>query len=215
MDEARKQYLLSLDEAEFEAEIGFTEAAWLDIKSDLLKREQKMKAQVGQHALPFFAHRLKRGVVGPRVSLQDYLGKPAGLILGSYTCPIFRRHNPRINQIYHELKDKVNFLCVYVYEMHPVDGWMLPVNVKDNVIFEQPGQLQDRAKIAQCWKEAQGVEMDVLLDDMDNSIDKIYAGSPERLYTIDHQGLIRHRSSVGPFEDEEVEVWFESLKKLC
>ena len=170
---------------------------------------------MGQHALPFFAHRLKRGVVGPRVSLQDYLGKPAGLILGSYTCPIFRRHNPRINQIYHELKDKVNFLCVYVYEMHPVDGWMLPVNVKDNVIFEQPGQLQDRAKIAQCWKEAQGVEMDVLLDDMDNSIDKIYAGSPERLYTIDHQGLIRHRSSVGPFEDEEVEVWFESLKKLC
>lgn len=214
MEDARKRYLLSLSEDEFEAEIGFTETQWLTIKAGLAEREHQAKAKVGVAAPRFFAHRLTQGAIGPRVSIQDYFNKPLGLILGSYTCPIFRHHNPRINEIHQALKGRLNFICVYVYEMHPLDGWMLPVNIKDEVIFAQPQSMQQRALIAQRWKEEQNVEMDVLLDDMDNSIDELYAGSPERLYAIDDQGVIRHRSPVGPFDDEDVEAWYESLKQL-
>jgi hypothetical protein len=45
-------------------------------------------------------------------------------------------------------------------------------------------------------------------------VDGLYAGSPERLYVIDSLGIIRYRSSQGPFDDHEVEQWEACLKYL-
>jgi len=49
---------------------------------------------------------------------------------------------------------------------------------------------------------------------MDNQLMTRYAGSPERLYAIAADGTITHRSSIGPFDMEDVEDWFQALSAL-
>ncbi len=50
------------------------------------------------------------------------------------------------------------------------------------------------------------------MDTMDNVLLTLYAGTPERLYAIATDATITYRSSVGPFDMEDVEAWFEALK---
>ncbi|WP_439182275.1 deiodinase-like protein [Carboxylicivirga taeanensis] len=216
LTEQLRQELLTKDLAAFEAAIDFTEQKWHQIKNDLNKREKSMKAQLNNQAPDFLVTPINEAgeCYGSAVSLDNYKGKPLALVLGSYTCPIFRRHNSRINTIYENYKDKAAFLHIYVYEMHPVNSWFIPVNLKDNVVYDQPATLADRAAIARDWIKAQKIKMPVALDDMHNSVDKLYAGSPERLYVIDGEGSIRFRSSQGPFDDQEVEQWEAAIKNL-
>jgi hypothetical protein len=47
---------------------------------------------------------------------------------------------------------------------------------------------------------------------MDNTIDQLYSGSPERLYLIDAEGAVRHRSVPGPFKLDVIENWYQALK---
>jgi hypothetical protein len=54
--------------------------------------------------------------------------------------------------------------------------------------------------------------MPMALDDMADSINKAYSGSPERLYLIDESGIVRHRSGIGPFAMQVIEDWYETLK---
>ena len=136
------------------------------------------------------------------------------LVLGSYTCPVFRKHNAAIQRIYQKYKDEdISFLHIYVYEMHPVNVWFIKDNLQDQVVYEQPLTLSERATIASDWINSHNVEMPVALDDMDNSVDKLYAGSPERLYLIDSNGVIKFRSAEGPFEDAEVEKWEAAIEE--
>lgn len=214
-EELRKE-LLSKDMAAFEEAIGFTEEEWHQIKKGLNAREVGMKASLNMEA-PEFSVKLVNSegeLTGSTISLADYKGRPLALVLGSYTCPIFRRHNSRINSIYEACKDKAAFLHIYVYEMHPVNSWFIPVNLKDNVVYDQPTTLSARAAVAKDWIKAQNIRMPVALDDMQNTVDGLYAGSPERLYVIDSESIIRYRSSQGPFDDHEVEQWEACLKNL-
>lgn len=43
------------------------------------------------------------------------------------------------------------------------------------------------------------IELPALLDDRHNSVERAYTGWPDRLYLIDRQGLVRHKSKPGPF----------------
>jgi hypothetical protein len=47
---------------------------------------------------------------------------------------------------------------------------------------------------------------------MDDSINKSYSASPERLYLIDEDGVIRHKSVTGPFQMQAIEDWYAALK---
>ncbi len=215
MNEAERLKLLSMDEASFEQAIGFTQEDWLNIKAGLRAREEQAPAIPGSLAPEFSAIRLneKGELTQEHLSLKQLKGKVIGLVLGSYSCPVFRSHIPRINNIYAELKDVVNFAQIYTYEMHPVDGWLVQVNLKDEVIVKQPTSLEERAAVAKSWMMSQSIEMPVALDHMDNVIDALYSGAPERLYVIDESGIIRFRTSPGPFDHSEVEGWGRALQK--
>jgi hypothetical protein len=51
----------------------------------------------------------------------------------------------------------------------------------------------------------------LLVDDMSNQADSIYAGWPERLYIIGADRRIAYKGKTGPFgyHPEEVEAWLE------
>ncbi|MDE1465665.1 deiodinase-like protein [Spartinivicinus poritis] len=215
MDKKLKEKLLSMSEEHFEKYIGFTEEKWRFIKAQLSNRELAAPAIVNSSAPLFCVKSLvsNTGKAGGEITIDQYLGRTLALIFGSYTCPIFRSHTKRINEVYRELRKEIAFLCIYVYEMHPLDGWMIPVNLKDDVIFNQPTTLAQRAAIANIWRTKQSISMDIALDDMNNTTDSLYAGSPERLYVINGNGIITYRSPEGPFDDSFVEEWYRYIKQ--
>jgi hypothetical protein len=151
---------------------------------------------------------------GNFVTLTDYRGKELALMFGSLTCPIYRGQTDRFNEIFDELQDRLAFLLIYTREAHPEDGWQLGINHSQDVVYDQPTTVEGRAAIAHDCVQQCGLQMTVALDDIDDSIDKKYAGWPERLYIIDANGTVRHRSVPGPFQMDAIEAWYSALKDL-
>jgi hypothetical protein len=151
------------------------------------------------------------GLTGERVSLADYSGRPLALLFGNYTCPIYRGQTERFNEIYNELHDRLDFLLVYNSEAHPEDGWQVKINHTHNIVYDQPTRIEDRAAIAAVCIAARATTMPVVIDDMDNTVNKLYSGSPERLYLIDADGVVQHRSPPGPFQMSAIDAWHDAL----
>jgi hypothetical protein len=148
-----------------------------------------------------------------RVGLADYRGRDLALIFGNLTCPIYRGQIRRFNEIYAKLKDRYAFLLIYIREAHPEDGWQVEINRTQTVIYDQPVSTEERAAIAQTCVRQHLIDMPVAVDDMDDTINNLYAGSPERLYLIDADGIVRHRSVAGPFKLGVIETWYQVLKE--
>ena len=119
----------------------------------------------------------------------------------------------RLNEIYQSLKDEINFYCVYIREAHPEDGWQLPHNLKDEVVFYQPKNLEERADVAQACVLGLDLKMPTLLDDMDDTTDVAYAALPERLYVIDTDGTVTYQCGPGRF-GFDVDAWLAALKAI-
>lgn len=152
---------------------------------------------------------------GQTVKLSTLFDKPIGLLFGSYTCPIFRDQLKRYEDIHQALKDEINFLCIYILEAHPEDGWRVPHNWEKDICIPTPQDLEGRAKIASLCQAKEGLTIPMALDTMSNDILNLYAGTPERLYAIGADGVITHKSSVGPFDMEDVEAWHTALNTLA
>lgn len=149
-----------------------------------------------------------------RLKFSDLLSKPVGLVFGSYTCPIFRGQLARYEEIHQALKDQINFICVYILEAHPEDGWRVPHNWDKNIYIPTPKDMDERAAVAQLCVAEEGLTMPMVLDTMEDDLLKLYAGSPERLYAIGADSIITYKSSIGPFDDEDVNAWHDALKAL-
>lgn len=170
----------------------------------------------GETAPDFVAEKLSSDgrASGQFVSLADYRGKALALMFGSLTCPIYRGQTDRFNEIFDELQDRLAFLLIYTREAHPEDGWQLGINREQDVVYNQPTTIEGRAAIARDCVQQRGLKMTVALDDIEDSIDKKYAGWPERLYLIDGTGTVRHRSGPGPFQMDAIDDWYSALKEI-
>lgn len=116
-----------------------------------------------------------------------------------------------LNETYAVWKDRVNLFCVYIQEAHPEDGWQVPHNLNDDVVFYQPKSIQERAEIAQTCMLKLDLAMPTLLDDMDNSTDTAYAALPERLYVIDRLGKVTFQCGPGPW-GFDIEAWQTAIE---
>ena len=103
---------------------------------------------------------------------------------------------------------------MYILEAHPEDGWRVPHNWDKNICIPTPKDMDERAAVAQLCVADEGLTMPMVLDTMEDELLKLYAGSPERLYAIGADGTITHKSSIGPFDDEDVNVWHDTVKAL-
>lgn len=115
--------------------------------------------------------------------------------------------------MYQAYKDKAAVYIVYILEAHPTDGWQVRANEQDRVLIEQHKNYEDRAKAAgSCMKDLK-LSIPCLVDDMENTAQKAYAGWPDRLYVIDAEGKVVYQGGPGPrgFRPDEAE---RALKKL-
>ena len=91
----------------------------------------------------------------------------------------------RLNEIAAQYGDQMDFYCVYIQEAHPDDGWQVDSNLRDDVIYDTPTSIDERADLAQTCVLRLNMAMPMLLDDMNDTVDTLYNGLPERLYVLD------------------------------
>ena len=87
---------------------------------------------------------------------------------------------------------------VYIREAHPSDGWQVGANRSEGIIFEQPATSDGRKAVAESCRLGLDISIPMLLDGMDNAVEKAYAAWPDRLYIVTADGLIGYKGEVGP-----------------
>ncbi len=104
--------------------------------------------------------------------------------------------------------DRVTFFVVYIQEAHPIDGWQVPINEQEGVVYEQPKTAAQRQALAEACALRLKLSIQTLIDGMTNGVDRAYAALPDRLYLIDADGRVAYRSGPGPmgFKPQELEA---------
>jgi hypothetical protein len=120
----------------------------------------------------------------------------------------------RLNEAYDTYKNRMHFYCIYINEAHPDDGWQIKVNLDADIIHNQPTTIEARAEIAEVCQLDLRLKMPVLLGDIENQTDLSYAARPVRLFVLDEDGVIVHRSGVGP-RDLDVEGALAAIEKIA
>jgi type I thyroxine 5'-deiodinase len=120
---------------------------------------------------------------------------------------------PALNTLYRQYRDRAEFFVVYIQEAHPVDAWQLDANVKDDVLVATTKTDEERHDVAGVCLTKLGIELPAVVDEPDNRVERAYTGWPDRLYVIDKDGRVAHKSAAGPFgfKPEDVEA---ALKRL-
>ena len=102
---------------------------------------------------------------------------------------------------------------MYIEEAHATDAWQTGSNLEDKVLFATPRSFEDRAQVgAVCVKDLK-VDIPMVVDEIDNRTERAYTAWPDRLYVVDRDGRITHKSLPGPFgfKVEPVAKALESL----
>jgi hypothetical protein len=95
-------------------------------------------------------------------------------------------------------KRKADFHIVYIREAHPSDGWQLPVNVRQGVVYEDPETDAERRKVASDCIEKLGIRIPAILDGMDDAMMHAYNAWPNRVYIVGGDGLVWFKGPWGP-----------------
>jgi hypothetical protein len=79
-------------------------------------------------------------------------------------------------------------------------------NVRDDVCYAQPKNLQQRVFIANDFIKRYKYPVPFGIDDMNNAAEGAYSAWPERLYILDEGGHIVYKGGNGPFKYDPKEV---------
>jgi hypothetical protein len=111
--------------------------------------------------------------------------------------------------MYRRYGNQATFVAVYIREAHPTDEWQMESNEKEGVCYPQPKSTAQRVAIANDFIRRFHFPVPLLVDDIANTADAVYAGWPERFYVIDEKKVIVYKGKTGPFgfHPEEVEAW--------
>jgi hypothetical protein len=118
----------------------------------------------------------------------------------------------RLNGIYEAFNDRVQFYCVYIQEAHPTDGRQSVGNLAEGVFYQQPKSIEEREDLAQVCVLRLNLKMAMLLDNMSNEVDRLYAALPDRLYLLDKNGIVVFRTVVGS-PGFDVEAWYAAIRQ--
>ena len=72
-------------------------------------------------------------------------------------------------------------------------------NVKEGVVFRNPRSDGERFEVAESCVRTLGIRFPALIDGIDNTVERLYTGWPDRLLLIDRQGRVVYKSAPGPF----------------
>lgn len=135
------------------------------------------------------------------VSLRELCStRPAVLIFGSITCPLFRGQLDGVNQVYEDFKDRPEFLFIYIREAHPDS--VLSIIADDGreslLKISQAADLSGRTASAAVCQRTLKLRMPIAVVDIDNRVGKAYAGWPNRMVVIGTDGKIIYASDPAP-----------------
>ena len=119
----------------------------------------------------------------------------------------------RLNELYAKYKDQVHFYIVYIREAHPHDGWRVPNNLIEDIIYDEPTTDDERTEVASACQLALGLELPMLVDRIDNDVEEKYVGLPMRMFLVDAEGKIAFAGKKGPFGWDD-EAFEETLKQV-
>jgi hypothetical protein len=102
--------------------------------------------------------------------------------------------------------DVASFVYVYIKEAHPDDEWQVEKNRIGNVVFNQPRTMEERLLLATTFQESMGTKTTILVDDMRNTANAVFAAWPERIYMVDTNGKIIYKGKMGPFYFDPNEI---------
>lgn len=118
----------------------------------------------------------------------------------------------RLNEITAKFEADVQFLCVYIQEAHPEDGWQVQANLEDDVIYNTPKNKEEREALAEVCMLKLALNMPMVVDDMEDTIDAAYNALPERLYLIDGQGRVVFKTVAGS-HGFDPEAWHDAIEQ--
>jgi type I thyroxine 5'-deiodinase len=75
----------------------------------------------------------------------------------------------------------------------------MPANIREAVLFRNPRSDSERTQVAQSCVRKLGIRFPALIDGLDNSVERLYTGWPDRLFLIGRDGRLLYKSTPGPF----------------
>ena len=103
-------------------------------------------------------------------------------------------------------RSRAAFYAVYIQEAHPSDIWQMRSNVSEGVVFRNPQTAGERFQVAESCVRTLGIRFPALIDGMDNTVERMYTGWPDRLLLINREGRVVYKSRPGPFGFEPAEL---------
>ena len=74
----------------------------------------------------------------------------------------------------------------------------VPRNEKDGVIVNDPKSIQERAIVADECAKSLKIAFPILLDNIDDAVERAYSGWPDRVFVIDQDGKVAAKGGPGP-----------------
>ena len=118
----------------------------------------------------------------------------------------------RLNDIFEAHKDNIEFFLIYVREAHPADGWQTPQNLYDEVLYDAPTTDDERAEIGNACQIALDLKFPMLIDGMDDQVERNYVAGPIRLFVIDAAGILTYAGDQGP-QHFDPDGWEQAIRK--
>ena len=115
-----------------------------------------------------------------------------------------------LTDIYEKYHRRVKFIPIYIREAHPVDGWWFGRGITRPImkIFSpcvamdvyDPQTMDERRQVAGACETSLSYGIRTYVDEMDDAVNKSYAGWPTRLYLIDTDGVVVYAAGLGPYD---------------
>lgn len=118
----------------------------------------------------------------------------------------------RLNDIFEAHKDNIEFFLIYVREAHPSDGWQTPQNLYEEVLYDAPVNDDERAEIANACQIGLDLKYPMLIDSIDDDVERKYVASPIRLFVIDEAGILTYAGDEGP-QKFDPDSWENAIEK--
>ena len=121
---------------------------------------------------------------------------------------------PALNKLYDRYRGRVAFYAVYIEEAHPSDLWQMGSNVREGVVLASPKTDAERVNVAGSCVRNLGIRFPALVDGIENTVERLDTGWPDRLVLIGADGRVIYRSEAGPFgfHPEELASALEGMR---
>ena len=150
------------------------------------------------------------------ISLSELIReRPAVLVFGSISCSPFRQRIEEVERLYHDYKDKVNFVMIYIREAHPDSVIMVKTAEGGEALqkFTQTDDNELRNQHAETCNRTLKLPFPLLVDTVDNKTNNAYSGWPIRLVIVGTDGRVIDPGAPGPqgFQPDKLQAWLKDL----